>query len=251
MARGAGGPDLVVDVQTRPDDRRIPDPPHDLEVVTDSAGNAGDITARIDGEDVDGAASLGLVLIDRRQVVITVTEILFPLEPVLARLFGHEIFFLEPVHLRKAQRTFADEEPVIRPLHDETRDRARRLDALERRYRADIVVIRAVHHRGVELQETVFVGIPPITHRRIPRIRLGEIRRFLGRVHRRAAIREDIPSNRGDLFANQRVRFASDDERTPRLRRRDARARRERRGEDSTKKISAINHLSDSSGNFY
>ena len=213
MAGGSRSADVVVHVQTGSNDGRVADPPHDLEVVPHRARHPGDVAVPVQREDVDGAATLRLIGIYGREVVVPITQCLFPVEPVLACLVGQQILLLEPVHLRELQGAPACQQPVIGAFHHEAGHRARSLDVLQCRHSADVVAIGTIHHRCVELKKAILVRVTPVPHRPVPGVELGDVGGLLGRVHGGASILQHRPGSAGHLFTHQGVGLAGHDER--------------------------------------
>src|SRR5205085_11161156 len=119
-----------------------------------------------------GAAS-GLSALLRIEVMLWVDPA-FPFQPELARVLGIQVVLdFETEFAREILRAFADNEMMVRLLHDRFRDQRRRADALDASYAAG-APFRSVHATGIELHDPVRIRQSTVAHAVIERIELHD-----------------------------------------------------------------------------
>jgi hypothetical protein len=180
-AGGSCGADLVVAEHPGPDEGRVTDPPGDLVAQAAGGGARAQVAVGVDRGYVDRAGRVGdLHLLVGVEPVVAGAEVGLPVQPCLAGLRGQQVLLLEPDGFGERERSLADDEHVVRPPQHLQSDAGGVADVAERRHRAGLVR-RAVHDRGVELDDAVLVGQPAVADRHV----LGVVLHFVDAGHDR------------------------------------------------------------------
>src|SRR5690606_10442659 len=181
---GGSRADIVVDVQPRPDDGRIPYPAAHLEGQSACRTRAGKVTVSIQRNYPNG-----IVILD-----IDDRLILCGLEPFLPRLpgrFGQQILLLESVCQCKLERTLAHQHNVRRLFHHHARNGNGVLDVFEESHGSAVTML--IHNAGVEGYVTDTVWKASIAHRLHCRICFCETCAGFHGIQRASAVGKDFP----------------------------------------------------------
>ncbi len=189
---GTGAAHRVIGEASGANQRRIADAPGHLEKEPTGGGATAEVSLGIDRREVNRSVSARIAkevrtvfaneVPDLRielvrfglQPFVEWRQVLLPIEPDLSGLVGEKILMGKAVDIGKAPSTRAHQQHVVGGFHDQLGDLGGILHTLQGCHRPGASG-RSMHHAGIELNHSLFVGDPAVPYGHVVGVILHQI----------------------------------------------------------------------------